>query len=136
MVPIWGKLRDVSLEGCFVETVVPFPVSSQVRLVLMLFGRRVRAEGEVRSSDPRRGMGIRFQPLKGEELVKMESALAHMGKPGKRLVNTSEELVKSIESWFETHDTMPREAFLHIRSSAALAETVDDEPGSEARRGN
>ena len=54
------KLTDLSLGGCYVETVSPFPERSGVILCLKAAGMEVQAEGMVRVMHPESGMGLEF----------------------------------------------------------------------------
>jgi len=54
------KLTDLSLGGCYVETVSPFPERSGVVLCLKAAGMEVQAEGKVRVMHPESGMGLEF----------------------------------------------------------------------------
>ncbi len=54
------KLTDLSLGGCYVETVSPFPERSGVVLCLRAAGMEVQAEGMVRVMHPESGMGLEF----------------------------------------------------------------------------
>jgi CheY-like chemotaxis protein len=54
------KLTDLSLGGCYVETVSPFPERSGVVLCLRAVGMEVQAEGKVRVMHPESGMGLEF----------------------------------------------------------------------------
>jgi CheY-like chemotaxis protein len=54
------KLTDLSLGGCYVETVSPFPERSGVVLCLRAAGMEVQAEGKVRVMHPESGMGLEF----------------------------------------------------------------------------
>ena len=42
-VRLWGTLKDISLNGCYVETVTTFPVNTQVNVELESAGIRVLA---------------------------------------------------------------------------------------------
>ncbi len=54
------KLTDLSLGGCYVETVSPFPERSGIILGLKAEDMEVQAEGMVRVMHPEFGMGIQF----------------------------------------------------------------------------
>ncbi len=54
------KLTDLSLGGCYVETVSPFPEHSLVELCLKTEAMAVHTEGVVRVMHPEHGMGIEF----------------------------------------------------------------------------
>jgi DNA-binding response OmpR family regulator len=60
------KLTDLSLGGCYVQTLSPFPQSSAVDLCLRAAGMEIHTEGLVRIMHPGHGMGIEF-PARTEE---------------------------------------------------------------------
>ncbi|HEX8816103.1 MAG TPA: PilZ domain-containing protein [Terriglobales bacterium] len=57
---IGGKLTDLSLGACYVETASPFPEKSGVTLCLQADGVEADADGMVRVMHPGAGMGIEF----------------------------------------------------------------------------
>ncbi len=77
------KLTDLSLGGCYVETVSPFPQSSAVDLCLRAAGMEIHAEGLVRVMHPGHGMGIEF-PARTEEQRKSVGEFIEFltGQPG------------------------------------------------------
>jgi len=64
------KLTDLSLGGCYVQTVSPFPERSSVDLCLKVEGLEIHAGGTVRVMHPNFGMGIEF-PSRTEEQRKV-----------------------------------------------------------------
>jgi hypothetical protein len=61
-----GPVKDISAGGIYVETLVPLPVNTVVRIKLGIGDVSVDAEGEVRASHASIGMGIAFQNLTPE----------------------------------------------------------------------
>ena len=57
---IWGSLIDISLGGCYVQTISPFTVHHPVKVVLKLENTEIETRGVVRTSHPDVGMGIQF----------------------------------------------------------------------------
>jgi DNA-binding response OmpR family regulator len=55
-----GKLTDLSLGGCYVETGSPLPPATRLELCLKAGTREAHAEGLVRILHPAHGMGIEF----------------------------------------------------------------------------
>jgi hypothetical protein len=74
-VPHWGKLKDISLGGCYVTMEDPFSVATRVRLQIILFGLKLLIEGMVRTSVLGRGMGIEFVNLATEHETMLKAAL-------------------------------------------------------------
>ncbi len=77
------KLTDLSLGGCYVQTVSPFPQSSAVDLCLRAAGMEIHTEGLVRIMHPAHGMGIAF-PAGTEEQRKSVGRFIDFltGQPG------------------------------------------------------
>jgi hypothetical protein len=57
-----GKLKDLSQNGCQIETDRPFPVPSYVEVMIRIDGMRLRLTGTVKSSRKTR-MGIEFDQI-------------------------------------------------------------------------
>lgn len=80
--PFRGLLSDISLTGCYMETMTPEPVGTAVEVLFQTNGARVRLPGVVRVVHPSMGMGIEFAQLSPESakllqgLVKAKAASA------------------------------------------------------------
>ena len=57
------QATDVSGHGCYVETLVPLPMNSEVQISFWLESEKIVTKGVVRASDPGVGMGIEFLGL-------------------------------------------------------------------------
>jgi PilZ domain len=57
---MWGKASDLSVGGCFVEMPIPLDKNSSFDIALWLSGSKLRLKGEVASSAPGFGIGVRF----------------------------------------------------------------------------
>ncbi len=62
--PMRVNATDISGNGCYVETVMPFPVSTLLRVEFWIDQERVSGSATVRTRDPGVGMGIEFTGLK------------------------------------------------------------------------
>lgn len=77
------KLTDLSLGGCYVETVSPFPERSGITLGLKAGDIQVEAEGLVRVMHPECGMGIEFASATPEQRVQVASFIEFLtSQPG------------------------------------------------------
>ena len=80
--PLRGFLSDISLTGCYMETITTEPVGTAVDVLFQASGTRVRLPGVVRVVHPSMGMGIEFAQLSPEAakalqtLVKAQAASA------------------------------------------------------------
>ena len=114
----WGKLSDISLGGCYVKIIVPFAVATEVRVQLMLFGKKVLAEGVVRTSVAGRGMGIEFCRLPKDNASKLQAALEQLCNSGLVAVLDPAALaLTKVQEWFAVHENLSRETFFRLRKS-------------------
>jgi CheY-like chemotaxis protein len=65
-IPNWCNIADISLGGCYIEMVVPFPKATILNLELRTGDLRLQTRGRVKSSLPGKGMGVQFE-ISGEE---------------------------------------------------------------------
>jgi CheY-like chemotaxis protein len=78
-----GKLTDLSLGGCYVETEAPFPEQFGVTLRLKADEIEVEAEGVVRVMHPGLGMGIEFGCNTTEERARVANFIGFLkASPG------------------------------------------------------
>ena len=68
---------DISGNGCYVETVMPLPISTVLRVDFWMDQERVSASATVRTRDPGVGMGIEFTGLPEESKRRFQ---AHLDK--------------------------------------------------------
>jgi hypothetical protein len=54
---------DISGRGCYVETMVPLPLGTKLKILFWIESEKITCAGLVRSSDPGVGMGIEFVGL-------------------------------------------------------------------------
>jgi PilZ domain len=73
--PIRGATTDVSLGGCYVATIFPLAVGSQILFTLFIAGENVKGHGAVQTCHPGVGMGIRFMDLSDNDKSLLEKYL-------------------------------------------------------------
>jgi len=56
----WGKVTDISLTGCYIETVHPFSPGASVGLRLTVAGSQLEVGAKVVWTTPQVGMGLAF----------------------------------------------------------------------------
>ena len=66
-VRIQARTGDLSLHGCYVDTMNPFPTASKVRVTIIHENTRFTAVGMVVHSQPNVGMGISFTEIGPEQ---------------------------------------------------------------------
>jgi hypothetical protein len=69
---IFGNLSDISMEGCYVETVSTLPTGSEILFMLRVRDVTVRGRATVKASNHAVGMGLEFQHLATEDQQKLE----------------------------------------------------------------
>jgi len=77
--PMRVNATDISGNGCYVETVMPLPVSTSLRLDFWIDQERVTASATVRTRDPGVGMGIEFTGLPDDTKNRFQAHLDKLG---------------------------------------------------------
>lgn len=70
--PVRGKLTDLSLGGCYLETAAPLPLRTRIVLSMRLAEVEVQAVGVVRIMHPELGMGVEFTRNTPEQKQQIE----------------------------------------------------------------
>ena len=76
--PLRVNATDVSGNGCYVETVMPLPVGTALRVDLWIDQERISPTALVRTRDPGVGMGIEFTGLPDETKKRFQAHLDKM----------------------------------------------------------
>ncbi|HEV2489293.1 MAG TPA: PilZ domain-containing protein [Candidatus Acidoferrales bacterium] len=66
-VKVQARTGDLSLHGCYVDTMNPFPAGSKVRVTITHERADFKALGSVAHSQPNVGMGISFTEVEPEQ---------------------------------------------------------------------
>lgn len=74
--PVFGNLSDLSLSGCYVETVSTLPVGSEILFMLRIRESVVRGRAQVKTSNHAVGLGLIFTQLSREDQGKLEYILS------------------------------------------------------------
>jgi hypothetical protein len=72
--PFRGATADLSLRGCYIETIFPFPKGTVVELKLSLTSTLL-VSGTVVTSDPQVGNGIQFTKMLAEDSAQLSAFL-------------------------------------------------------------
>jgi hypothetical protein len=75
--PMRVNATDISGNGCYVETVMPLPVSTSLRVDFWIDQEHVSGTAIVRTRDPGVGMGVEFTGLKQDSKQRFQ---AHLDK--------------------------------------------------------
>ncbi len=73
--PLRVNATDISGNGCYVETVMPLPIATALRVDLWIDDERLSPSAVVRTRDPGVGMGIEFTGLPEESKKRFQSHL-------------------------------------------------------------
>jgi hypothetical protein len=74
--PVFGNLSDLSLTGCYVETVSTLPVGSEILFMLRIRESVVRGRAQVKTSHHAVGLGLVFTQLSRDDQSKLEYILS------------------------------------------------------------
>jgi len=72
--PIRGATSDLSLGGCYIETIFPFPIGTSLQMELQVDGT-VLVMATVVTCDPQVGNGIKFTRMLPEDREELQSYL-------------------------------------------------------------
>ncbi len=70
--PVFGNLSDISLTGCYVQTVSSLPVGTEVLFMIRVRDTVVRGRAEVKASHHAVGVGLIFGEINKEDRDKLE----------------------------------------------------------------
>ncbi|HKW73950.1 MAG TPA: PilZ domain-containing protein [Terriglobales bacterium] len=69
---IFGNLSDISMEGCYVETVSTLPSGSEILFMMRVRDTTIRGRATIKASNHAVGMGLEFEHLATEDQQKLE----------------------------------------------------------------
>ena len=76
------KLSDLSLGGCYVETLAPFPRNTRIDVGLRVADFEIHLDGHVRVVYPGHGMGVEFVPRSNQKELVLSLIDRLMSQPG------------------------------------------------------
>lgn len=76
--PITGSLVDISRSGCYVETVTPLELQTNVKLIISAMGHEFRARGIVRLCHTSMGIGVEFTEMSQEDRAQLEQFISRL----------------------------------------------------------
>ena len=80
-VPMHTNASDVGGRGCYVETMVPFPLGTPLHIAFWIGDEKISTAGMVRASDPGVGMGIEFIGLPEDKQQRFQAHLDEIDPP-------------------------------------------------------
>ena len=79
--PMHTNASDIGGRGCYVETMVPFPLGTPLHIAFWIGEEKVSTAAMVRASDPGVGMGIEFIGLSEDKQLRFQAHLDEMDPP-------------------------------------------------------
>jgi hypothetical protein len=76
--PIWAKICDISLGGCYLELIFTLPKHTPIDLRMTINERTFSAKGKVATSHPGIGIGVRFISMDGESRAVLEQIIQEL----------------------------------------------------------
>jgi len=110
--PVQGEVKDIARGGVYVETRTPLPAGTQVHVRTSLENEIVEFTGEVRTSHPMVGMGIRIQKISPEALRKIDTVLRRLA--GKTTGATPSQSPSPIAPGPARHESWPETSALKL----------------------
>ena len=83
---VWMTLTDIGLGGCYVETLSPLPLNTNVGLLINVDDMTIRGRGKVRTSHPTVGNGIAFTQMPAEDWNRLQQLVARLAATKSRQV--------------------------------------------------
>jgi hypothetical protein len=78
--PIRSRTADLSLGGCFLEMSNPLPKKTQIRIALWVNEFKLWANGEVITSTPGFGIGVKFLEMTDQDKNQLKQFLEQMAR--------------------------------------------------------
>ena len=129
----WATFTDVSLHGCYVEAQATYPAGTLLHMKMEVNGIRFETRGKVRISYPYLGMGIAFEEMSDENVLRLKQLLGTLSRPGVIVgpaanaphpttgpmegtpaVTNPEAAVRALIEFFEMHQVLMRDDFLKL----------------------
>ena len=73
--PTRGSTTDASLTGCYIATIFPLAVGTEVQYTLWVDEKPIHGCATVKTCDPGVGMGIEFDKLSAEATILLDERL-------------------------------------------------------------
>jgi len=117
----WATFTDISLHGCYVEAAATYPVGTALEIALETNGVRVQSRCTVRVNYPYLGMGIAFDDMSEENLLRLKDMLATLSTRAvskaaapPQMTTDAESALVALRAFFEQHSVLTRTDFRSI----------------------
>lgn len=77
-----ATVTDVSVDGCYIETLQPFPMGARLLLTMSHEELEISVQGTVCTVHPRTGMGISFNEIDSKNRERLERVVATQKERG------------------------------------------------------
>lgn len=77
-----AAVSDISLDGCYVETLQPFPMGARLELTMVYAESEIRVRGNVCSVHARTGMGVSFTEIDEASRKRLEDVVTAQKERG------------------------------------------------------
>jgi hypothetical protein len=81
-IPMRVSATDISGNGCYVESILPLPAGTQLKVALWMDQEKLTTNAVVRTCDPGVGMGVEFMSLTREEQEHFQKYLEKLDPAG------------------------------------------------------
>src|SRR5260221_306676 len=135
--PVFGNLSDISLSGCYVESVSSLAVGSELLFMIRVRDTIIRGRALVKASHHAVGMGLVFLHLAAEDQQKLEFLIGTLSgtqemRPEEKRRAVLEDPVLSVRPLAPTiarPASVPESTDLSIQITRTISELNDVEPG-------
>ena len=113
-----GRCSDLSIGGCYVDTLSPFALGSAVRIRMETDHREFEADAVVAYAHPQMGMGLRFTGIKREHEGVLRLWIAELGgeQPAEPAISKAEPEAGAIDAIENTRLVLNELITLLVRS--------------------
>jgi hypothetical protein len=119
-----GRVLDISMSGCYVETMSPTRVGTPVHLNIKLSGHVLNLPAIVRVSQANMGMGLEFADIPPGTREELDQLLAELSgeprsaaspaPPAPAVPADPDQFGNAVLRWFATHEQLTREEFQEL----------------------
>jgi hypothetical protein len=126
--PIFGNLSDISLTGCYVETVSSLPVGTELLFMLRMRDKVVRGRAQVKTSHHAVGVGLVFQHMSKEDQQTLEFLVgtltgAQEMRPEDQRIRVPEDPMRAVQP-FSGNTVRPATKGGSSQMSAQISRTI------------
>jgi len=135
--PVFGNLSDISLTGCYVESVSSLEVGSELLFMIRVRDTIFRGRAVVKASHHAVGMGLVFQHLAAQDQQKLEFLIGTLSgtqemRPEDRRQIVAEDPVLSVRPLAPAHArpaSVPKSTDLSVQITRTISELNEVELG-------